>query len=219
MVVNIVGDDGKPVIEKGCHYETVGADDPMSVDSMNDGEMVELARRGYFVRDIKHDKVICPAGQILRRKSEKKSGAVRYCNKLACSNCAFRDQCFSKTKTTKWKEIDFSKGSRVNKAKFRNDGVDAPIAEPGKGKKETKRVYNPPKVSFHFKPDVDKLEKRKCLSEHPFGTIKRYMNGDHFLLKGLSKVCAEAKLLALGYNFKRLISIFGSRELVRIMAK
>ena len=47
------------------------ADDPMSVDSMNDGEMVELARRGYLVRDIKHDKVICPAGQILRRKSEK----------------------------------------------------------------------------------------------------------------------------------------------------
>ena len=66
---------------------------------------------------------------------------------------------------------------------------------------------------------MEKLEKRKCLSEHPFGTIKRYMDGDHFLLKGLGKVGAEAKLLALGYNFRRLIAIFGSRELVRIMAE
>ena len=35
----------------------------------------------------------------------------------------------------------------------------------------------------------------------------------------LRKVGAEAKLLALGYNFRRLIAIFGSRELARIMAE
>lgn len=159
-----------------------------------------------------------PAGQILRRKIEKRNEAVRYCNKLACSKCIFAGKCFSKTKTTKWKEIDFSKGVRVMKAKFRTDGDDGPIEDPKKPNKVTRRICNPPKVSFLFRPNVDKLEKRKCLSEHPFGTIKRYMNGDHFLLKGLRKVCAEAKLFALGYNFKRLISIIGSRELVRIMA-
>lgn len=219
ILVPIVGDDGKPVIERGYHYETVGTDDPMCIDSMTDDEMVELARRGYFVRDIRHDKVICPAGQILRRKSEKKSGVVRYCNKLACSNCMFRGQCYSTTKTTKWKEIDFSKGARTRKAKFIGNRGDETIGETGKGKKDTRRVCDPPKVSFIFKPDVEKLEKRKCLSEHPFGTIKRYMDGDHFLLKGLRKVGAEAKLLALGYNFRRLIAIFGSRELARIMAE
>ena len=39
------------------------------------------------------------------------------------------------------------------------------------------------------------------------------MDGDHFLLNGPRKVGAEAKLLAFGYNFRRLIAIFGSREL------
>lgn len=59
ILTPIVGEDGKIAIEKGYHYETVGTDDPMSVDTMNDDERLELAKKGYFVRDIKHDKVIC----------------------------------------------------------------------------------------------------------------------------------------------------------------
>ena len=112
----------------------------------------------------------------------------------------------------------FSKEARARKAKFIGNRGDETIGEIGKGKKENRRVCDLPKVSFIFKPDVKKLEK-KCLSEHPFGTIKRYMDGDHFLIKGLRKVGAGAKLLALGYNFRRLIAIFESRALARIIAK
>ena len=43
------------------------------------------------------------------------------------------------------------------------------------------------------------------------------MNGAHFMMKGLGKVSAEAHLLALGYNFKRLKSLFTAEELLKAM--
>ena len=45
------------------------------------------------------------------------------------------------------------------------------------------------------------------------------MNGDHFLLKGIRKVKAEICLTALGYNFKRLISIFPTTTLMTALGK
>lgn len=45
---------------------------------------------------------------------------------------------------------------------------------------------------------------RKALVEHPFGTIKRWINGGYFLLKGLEGVRAEFSLAALAYNMKRV---------------
>jgi len=45
---------------------------------------------------------------------------------------------------------------------------------------------------------------RKALVEHPFGTIKRWINGGYFLLKGLDGVRAEFSLAALAYNIKRV---------------
>ena len=57
---------------------------------------------------------------------------------------------------------------------------------------------------------------RKELAEHPFGTIKRYMNGSYFLLRTLSKVRGEAALLCLAYNIKRAFNVLGFKD---IMAK
>ena len=48
-----------------------------------------------------------------------------------------------------------------------------------------------------------------CLSEHPFGTIKRAMGADSFLLRGLEKVNAEFALMATGYNLVRAMSLLG----------
>jgi transposase len=55
------------------------------------------------------------------------------------------------------------------------------------------------------RPDL--MAKRKELSEHPFGSIKRWINGGYFLLKGLAGVQAEAHLAALAYNIKRFMNI------------
>jgi len=40
--------------------------------------------------------------------------------------------------------------------------------------------------------------------EPVFGTIKKWMGFDQFLLRGIEKVSGEWNLVALAYNFKRL---------------
>jgi len=45
---------------------------------------------------------------------------------------------------------------------------------------------------------------RQQLSEHPFGTVKRTMGIRQFLTRGLKSVTAEAALIFLVYNLKRL---------------
>jgi transposase len=39
-------------------------------------------------------------------------------------------------------------------------------------------------VTFRFKVERRKLDTRKCFSEHPFGTVKRFMDSAYLLLKG-----------------------------------
>jgi transposase len=60
----------------------------------------------------------------------------------------------------------------------------------------------------------EKIELRKCLAEHPFGTIKRAMNQSYFLMRGLTKVGAETSLTILAYNLKRVINILGVRKMM-----
>ncbi len=62
------------------------------------------------------------------------------------------------------------------------------------------------------------LKKRKAIVEHPFGTIKRWMNQAYFLMRGLTKVRAEFSLSALAYNFKRVLAIVGVPALLAAIA-
>lgn len=64
-------------------------------------------------------------------------------------------------------------------------------------------------VKFFLKPDKGKTKQRMCLSEHPFGTIKRAMGATHFLLKGMRKVAGEFVLFCLGYNLERAKNLLG----------
>jgi len=65
-------------------------------------------------------------------------------------------------------------------------------------------------------PELMRL--RKAIVEHPFGTIKRWMNQAYFLMRGLEKVRGEFSLSALAYNLKRVIAIIGVPELLRAIA-
>src|SRR6202011_785955 len=51
------------------------------------------------------------------------------------------------------------------------------------------------------RPDI--LARRREIVEHPFGTIKQWMNQGAFLMRGLDKVRAEFSLTALVYNLRR----------------
>ena len=57
------------------------------------------------------------------------------------------------------------------------------------------------------RPDI--LARRREIVEHPFGTIKQWMNQGAFLMRGLDKVRAEFSLMALAYNLRRALNILG----------
>ncbi|HMJ66350.1 MAG TPA: IS1182 family transposase, partial [Candidatus Binatia bacterium] len=60
----------------------------------------------------------------------------------------------------------------------------------------------------------EKIKQRKALVEHPFGTIKRALGYDHFLLKGLEKVRTEWSLITLAYNLKRVLNLVSLPKLL-----
>jgi hypothetical protein len=66
--------------------------------------------------------------------------------------------------------------------------------------------------------DPAKVQQRKQIVEHPFGTIKHSMDQGYFLMRGLPKVRAEMSLSVLAYNIKRAIKILGVQQMVASLA-
>lgn len=62
------------------------------------------------------------------------------------------------------------------------------------------------------------MAQRRCLSEHPFGTMKRLMGNGRFLVRGLTNVRTETALGVLGYNLLRAINILGVETLCARLA-
>jgi len=122
---------------------------------------------------------------------------VRYANKLACKRCKHR------CTKSKWKELDMAPGKR-------EAVCSAYGGSPNDESKRTKRTVTYKKiVVYSFKPDVKKLSTRMSLSEHPFGTLKRWDNASYLLLQGKKKVTGELSLSFLAYNIRRAITLLG----------
>lgn len=178
-------------------------------------EMKTRASEGYFVRDPEANIVYCPAGETLRQKSIKKDGDIRYCNKTACKHCQYRNKCY-KGKGA-WKEIDFTKDTLEKPCRdwLRAAGKEIDIQKKQHdGRWEKKTV-----VKFFFRPDREKTAQRMCVSEHPFGTIKRAHGATYFLLRSIEKVSGEFALMCLGYNLVRGKKLLGFNKMMEIMAK
>jgi len=59
-------------------------------------------------------------------------------------------------------------------------------------------------------PEAKKIVKlRGSIVEHPFGTIKRTLGWDHFLVRSKEKVLGENALIMFTYNFRRLLNLIG----------
>lgn len=74
-------------------------------------------------------------------------------------------------------------------------------------------------VRFKLKLDEKKIDNRKCLSEHPFGTIKRTVGESFFLLKRMFKTEGEMALYCLSYNMRRAMTLRTMRELLSGLAR
>lgn len=149
---------------------------------------------GIFVRNIEENYVVCPMGQILRKKSVN-GGKIRYANKAACKKC------LNPCTRSEYRTVDFKPEQIVIR-----------------GKKEknitVKTVSKIKKVIVHFKPDEKTIKKRKCIVEHPFGTVKRWNDGSYLLMKGKVKATADLALSFLGYNLKRAINVLGVKKIM-----
>jgi transposase len=65
------------------------------------------------------------------------------------------------------------------------------------------------RMAARLKARPELLDRRRETVEHPFGSIKQWMNQGAFLMKGLDKVRAEFSLTALAYNLRRALNILG----------
>src|SRR6266576_2360822 len=63
------------------------------------------------------------------------------------------------------------------------------------------------------------MRRRSAIVEHPFGTLKCRAGYQHFLVRGFDKVRGEWSLMALCYNFTRMLNILGFDHFVAYMAE
>ena len=135
--------------------------------------------------------VICPNGSMLTKVSTlHNKGKTRFTSKRACNKCM--DKC---TKA-KFKQVDLADDQKVLY---------------GMSDKKVKKVI------IRFTPNKEKVKIRKCVVEHPFGSVKRWNDGSYLLLSSTKKVSAEFALIFLAYNIKRVINMIGTQELIEKM--
>jgi transposase len=70
------------------------------------------------------------------------------------------------------------------------------------------------RMAVRVRGHPEKLRLRSGLVEHPFGTMKRWMNQGYFLMRTKKKVAAEFSLTALAYNIKRVINQVGVLKMI-----
>ena len=151
---------------------------------------VRLAARGRlsheeFSYDRQADAYRCPGGQLLKRSATLKDNGgrleIRYVSRKAvCDACPLRARC-----------VETKAGTRTVCRWVHEDVIE----------RHQTRMKDPDGAAL--------MRRRGCLVEHPFGTLKCRAGYRHFLVRGFDKVRGEWSLMALCYNFGRLLSILG----------
>jgi hypothetical protein len=77
---------------------------------------------------------------------------------------------------------------------------------------ENEAVLDRMQLRITARPGI--LDRRRETVEHPFGSIKQWMNQGAFLMRGLEKVRGEFSLTALAYNLRRVLNIVEFAELM-----
>ena len=146
-----------------------------------------LYTKEQFLYQKERDCYICPQGEELsfRFQTVELGRHIRYYTTAKCRDCPARKQC---TRVESCRS-----GRRITR------WVDEHLLE-----EMAARV--------RAKPEV--MKQRKEVVEHPYGTMKRWMNQGYFLLRGLKKVRAEMSFTVMSYNIKRVMNILGIRKMI-----
>jgi transposase len=145
--------------------------------------------KGLFTKDDFHfdpdaDCYICPAGQSLSLNGTRESNGFE--EKIyTASSCS---RCSLKSKCSR-----NTKSRRI--FRWVHEDIIEQLDRRNQNRKEIVRL-------------------RKALVEHPFGSLKHWMNHGFFLMRGKPKVSAEMALSVLSYNLKRALKIKDFKELM-----
>jgi len=136
-------------------------------------------RKDEFRYDPEKDEYICPGGHDLKPF---RHGKLREMTKIDYANPAACRDCPLRQRCT---DASYRAVSRL----------------------EHEDVLDRMAARLRARPEI--LDRRRETVEHPFGTIKQWMNQGAFLTRGLEKVRAEFSLTALAYNLRRALNILG----------
>jgi hypothetical protein len=182
--IAVVADRGYFKIEDIEACEKAGIDPYVPRPQRGPSVRAGLFRKDEFSYDPTSDSFLCPAGQRLHSYS---SSLMRGLKKINYRNSQACRDCPIRSQCT---GNQFRSVSRLeNEAVL--DRMQARIAQG---------------------PDI--LDKRRETVEHPFGTIKQWMNQGAFLMRGLEKVRGEFSLTALAYNLRRVLNIVKFPDLI-----
>lgn len=65
--------------------------------------------------------------------------------------------------------------------------------------------------------EPEMMKVRRSTVEHPYATLKMWMEYTHFQMKTIKRVSAEMSLHILAYNIKRVMNIMGTKALIEAM--
>ena len=142
-------------------------------------------RKEKFVYDKEKDVYVCPSGNQLFFFENTSKNEIKY-RRYKCTECS----------TCKYKDLctSSSKGRTIQRWEH-EDILDT--------------------VRQMTLDNNDIYKQRRCIVEHPFGTVKRTLGYSFFLRKQRDNVDAEASSMFIAYNFKRLLSMFSTQELIK----
>jgi transposase len=163
----------------------------------------QLEKKGRFsLKDFSYDPAAdayrCPAGELLRPMQgrwQNTSGRleIRYASRTKiCKTCPLKSKCLSPKASPK--------ASRRTIGRWEHEDV----LERHRARMESAG---------------DLMRRRSAIVEHPFGTLKCRAGYRHFLVRGFNKVRGEWSLMALCYNFTRVLNILGFEGFVAAIAK
>ena len=141
-------------------------------------------RKEKFIYNGETDEYTCPAGNRLRFFENTSKNGMKY-RKYKCTDC---NSCKYK------KDCTTSSSGRTIQRWVHEDVLET--------------VYN------ETLNNNEVYKQRRCIVEHPFGTIKRSLGYSFFHRRRQENVDAEAASMFFAYNFKRLLSMFSTEELV-----
>ncbi|MGH6677795.1 MAG: transposase [Bradyrhizobium sp.] len=182
--IAVVADRGYFKIEDIVACEKAGMQPYVPRPQRGSSVKAGLFRKDEFHYDPESNTMLCPAGQRLPPYS---SSLLRGIKRINYANTQACRVCPIR--------------SRCTRRRFR-----AVL------RLENEAVLDRMQARLAQRPEV--LNQRRETVEHPFGTIKQWMNQGAFLMRGLEKVRGEFSLTALAYNLRRVLNIVSFPELM-----